>query len=702
MIEYGHLGWYWEKQSVNNTNARVKICSMQPSLTVFSENETILIRSENYPQIITINIETLGKRFKLDIIPGRKIDLVNEILEKIKENNHDHDWNDVISKWGFPKSEYMNSGTYSSKIYSVLLATVSCNNMNDLFIPNDRRELSKKKLQIRCDCSFNFRESIFSEQGRILRMPLTFEKFRIRNNRGVMKMWDSKKGFGFIEQEEGKDLFCHITRVKSEYPLGLEVEELYEFEENKNEKGWFAESVEAIYLDREDYIYNSLRSKNKEWMKIVDDNNSLDLTIELSAEDHANFVVSSSTSSETHHKSGEEIVTEAKPSFLQIIEGKVTFNSVITCSDSGQSWIWKVDPFCNFSKFRGRSTASFKNKIVWDHSDPLNPKLIAKSLNGTKITTRGDDESVKILKKISDEGYLLTDGNFMYFELEYSGFEQLNTIEISNNSTNEQPYYYLSSDGKIWQTTEEEIIDEVEVISITEESCKMEIRRINYKSKKIMKEEKEFLIKKIAENKKEQILDELNNTSPQSVNVINRLLQEYFEVELIAPIQSWLERIGCHEKVILSPRIPKQIHDHSKMKLYTLSYTLAKYGEGNRIASIGGNHTLSLVIDRIEYREIDSDGWFDGDSDVLDLFDEQGNKISIRCTDIKKNWFSWSRRTNWSTGMPLDSGSEGFEFISKEIKSYEFRENWTVVIETSSNFESSPNTKNRLGVTTIY
>ena len=86
MIEYGPLGWYWRKQSVNNTNTRVKICSMQPSLVVFSENETILIRSENYPQIITINIETLGKRFELDIIPGRKIDLVNEILEKIKEN----------------------------------------------------------------------------------------------------------------------------------------------------------------------------------------------------------------------------------------------------------------------------------------------------------------------------------------------------------------------------------------------------------------------------------------------------------------------------------------------------------------------------------------------------------------------------------------------------------------------------------------
>ena len=87
VIEYGPLGWYWEKQSVNNTNARVRICSMQPSLAVFSQNETIFIRSENCSQKITINIETLGKGFELDIIPGREIDLINEILEKIKENN---------------------------------------------------------------------------------------------------------------------------------------------------------------------------------------------------------------------------------------------------------------------------------------------------------------------------------------------------------------------------------------------------------------------------------------------------------------------------------------------------------------------------------------------------------------------------------------------------------------------------------------
>jgi hypothetical protein len=358
-----------------------------------------------------------------------------------------------------------------------------------------------------------------------------------------------------------------------------------------------------------------------------------------------------------------------------------------------------VDPFCNFSKFNGRAEAKkgfvFRNTIVWDHSDPLNPKLIAKSLNGTKITTRGDDESVKILKNIQDTLQFNRWG-FIYFELEYSGFEQLNTIEISNNSSNEQPYYYIANNGKITQITEEIIIEELEVISVTEESCKMEIRHINYKSKKIMKEEKEFLIKRIAENKKEQILYELNNTFPQNIDLINGLLEEYFEVELITPIQSWLESIGCHEELILSPIIPEQIHNHSKMKSYTLFYTLTQ-DDDNRVTSIGGNRAISWIIDTIEYRKIDSDDdEYDGDSDVLDLFDEQGKKISIKLYDIKQKM---KKIGGW---VPLDYDYVGVEFISKEIKYYHFNENWAVHIGTDSNFESSPNTKNRLGVTTIY
>lgn len=689
MIEYGPLGWYWEKQSVNNTNTRVKICSMQPSLVVFSENETILIRSKNYNKIITINIETLGERFKLDIIPEIEIDLVNEILEKIKRLSGHFDWNYIISKWGLKKSEYLNFGKYSSKISSVLLATVSFDDMNYQFIPNNNPKPSKKKLQIRCDCSFNFRESTFSEPGRILRMPLTFGKFRIRNNRGVTKKWFSDKGFGFIEQEEGKDLFCHISDIKSEFPLGLEVENLYEFEENKNEKGWFAESVEAIYLDREDDVYNSLRSKNKEWMQIVG-NNSKNLTIQLNALGNMTEY-SYEKNPIIHYKSGEEIVTETKnASLMQIMKGELTFNSAIIPSEDEEFWIWKVDPF----RWTGRRLV---NPIIWDVSDPLNTKFIAKSWSGIEVgqidnSIYNTSDYIDLIKRNQHP--------FEYSKfpivLEYSEFKKSDIIEFPNNLNNQNPYHYIDDDGRLITTTEEIIIDKLEIISITEEACKILFNRVNYRNKIVAEEKKEFQIKGIAENKKEQILYELNNISSQNIDLINGLLEEYFEVELITPIQSWLESVGCHEELILSPIIPEQIHNHSKMKSYTLFYTLTQ-DDDNRVTSIGGNRNISWVIDRIEYRKIDSDDdEFDGDSDVLDLFEEQGKKISIKLYDIRQ------KRRELGDWVPLDYDYVGVEFISKEIEYYHFDENWTVHIGTGSNFESSPNTKNRLGVTTIY
>ena len=72
VIEYGHLGWYWEKQSVNNTNARVNICSMQPSLVVCSENETIFIRSENHKIRAQERTEKLFQEFEKEILPKYK------------------------------------------------------------------------------------------------------------------------------------------------------------------------------------------------------------------------------------------------------------------------------------------------------------------------------------------------------------------------------------------------------------------------------------------------------------------------------------------------------------------------------------------------------------------------------------------------------------------------------------------------------
>ena len=112
--------------------------------------------------------------------------------------------------------------------------------MNYQFIPNNSLKPSKKKLQIRCDCSFNFRESTFSEQGRILRMPLTFGKFRIRNNRGVMKKWVSEKGFGFISEEGSEnEHFVHVSGLVDEVAQGDEVT----FELQEGRKGMNAVDV---------------------------------------------------------------------------------------------------------------------------------------------------------------------------------------------------------------------------------------------------------------------------------------------------------------------------------------------------------------------------------------------------------------------------------------------------------------------------
>lgn len=35
-------------------------------------------------------------------------------------------------------------------------------------------------------------------------------------NKGKVKWFNSEKGFGFIEQENGDDLFVHISEVKAE------------------------------------------------------------------------------------------------------------------------------------------------------------------------------------------------------------------------------------------------------------------------------------------------------------------------------------------------------------------------------------------------------------------------------------------------------------------------------------------------------
>ena len=50
---------------------------------------------------------------------------------------------------------------------------------------------------------------------------------------GTVKLFNQKKGFGFIEQEDGEDLFVHYTQVEGEIKDGDSVE----FEVGEGPKG---------------------------------------------------------------------------------------------------------------------------------------------------------------------------------------------------------------------------------------------------------------------------------------------------------------------------------------------------------------------------------------------------------------------------------------------------------------------------------
>ena len=62
--------------------------------------------------------------------------------------------------------------------------------------------------------------------------------------RGKVKWFDAKKGFGFIEKQSGGDIFVHISSLKNAKSLdqGAEVE----FEVTEGKKGPQASNVVAV------------------------------------------------------------------------------------------------------------------------------------------------------------------------------------------------------------------------------------------------------------------------------------------------------------------------------------------------------------------------------------------------------------------------------------------------------------------------
>jgi CspA family cold shock protein len=63
---------------------------------------------------------------------------------------------------------------------------------------------------------------------------------------GSVKWFDSKKGFGFIVNPEGKDVFVHFSVIDGDGFRSLKDGEQVEYEESQGEKGLLAKTVKRL------------------------------------------------------------------------------------------------------------------------------------------------------------------------------------------------------------------------------------------------------------------------------------------------------------------------------------------------------------------------------------------------------------------------------------------------------------------------
>ncbi len=64
--------------------------------------------------------------------------------------------------------------------------------------------------------------------------------------RGTVKWFNSSKGFGFLTQEEGGDVFVHFSAISGEGYRSLNEGDTVEFEVTKGPKGPQASNVRKI------------------------------------------------------------------------------------------------------------------------------------------------------------------------------------------------------------------------------------------------------------------------------------------------------------------------------------------------------------------------------------------------------------------------------------------------------------------------
>ncbi|HRY29802.1 MAG TPA: cold-shock protein [Elusimicrobiota bacterium] len=64
--------------------------------------------------------------------------------------------------------------------------------------------------------------------------------------KGKVKWFNASKGYGFITQESGEDVFVHYSSIQSEGYKSLNEGQAVEFEATKGPKGLQATNVRAI------------------------------------------------------------------------------------------------------------------------------------------------------------------------------------------------------------------------------------------------------------------------------------------------------------------------------------------------------------------------------------------------------------------------------------------------------------------------